>query len=48
MNYLNGPLLAYIFPEIDSRTIPLEAITYYVQHGLMFVIPIYLLRHGGM
>ncbi|KAG4065235.1 hypothetical protein HA402_012677 [Bradysia odoriphaga] len=47
LNYLNGPLLAYVFPEIESRTIPFEACTYYIQHGLMFIIPIYLLRQGG-
>lgn len=47
LNYLNGPLLAYVFPEIESRTIALEAATYYIQHGLLFVIPIYLLKYGG-
>lgn len=47
LNYLNGPLLAYLFPEIDSRRVALERQTYYVQHGLMFVIPIYMLNEGG-
>lgn len=47
VNYLNGPLLAFLFPEHDSRRITFELPTYYVQHGLMFVIPIYLLRLGG-
>lgn len=47
INYLNGPLLAFLFPEHDSRKITFELPTYYVQHGLMFVIPFYLLRHGG-
>lgn len=47
INYLNGPLLAFLFPEHDSRKITFELPTYYIQHGLMFVIPIYLLRHGG-
>lgn len=47
INFLNGPLLAFLFPELDSRRITFELPTYYVQHGLMFVIPLYLLRHGG-
>lgn len=47
INYLNGPLLAFLFPEHDSRKITFELPTYYVQHGLMIVIPIYLIRHGG-
>lgn len=47
INYLNGPLLAFLFPEHDSRKITFELPTYYIQHGLMFVIPAYLLRQGG-
>lgn len=47
LHFLNGPLLAFLFPEHDSRRITFELPTYYIQHGLMFVIPIYLLRHGG-
>lgn len=44
MNYMNGPMLAFIFPETDSRKIPMEVILYWVQHGLMFINSIYLLR----
>ncbi|XP_033228204.1 transmembrane protein 164 [Belonocnema kinseyi] len=47
MNYLNGPLLAYVFPETESRNIFADKACYYVQHGLMVVIPYYLLRLGG-
>lgn len=47
INFLNGPLLAFLFPEHDSRKITFELSTYYMQHGLMFVIPFYLIRHGG-
>lgn len=47
INYLNGPLLAFLFPEHESRKITFELPTYYIQHGLMFVIPAYLLRQGG-
>lgn len=49
MNYMNGPMLAFIFPETDSRRIVMEMILYWVQHGLMFINSIYLLRlkHEG-
>ncbi|XP_058466300.1 uncharacterized protein LOC131439382 isoform X2 [Malaya genurostris] len=48
MNYLNGPLLAFMFPETDSRQLPMEAAIYWIQHALMCIIPIYLLRTGGV
>ncbi|XP_058838964.1 uncharacterized protein LOC131694329 [Topomyia yanbarensis] len=48
MNYLNGPLLAFMFPETDSRQLPLEAAIYWIQHALMCIIPIYLMRTGGV
>ncbi|KAB0797905.1 hypothetical protein PPYR_08898 [Photinus pyralis] len=48
LNFLNGPLLAFIFPETDTRILPLEASIYWIQHGLMFVVPYYLLRLGGV
>ncbi|XP_065090742.1 uncharacterized protein LOC135711711 [Ochlerotatus camptorhynchus] len=48
MNYLNGPLLAFMFPETDSRQLPLEAAAYWIQHALMCIIPIFLLRTGGV
>ncbi|XP_035791032.1 uncharacterized protein LOC118466163 [Anopheles albimanus] len=48
MNYLNGPLLAFMFPETDSRQLALEASLYWIQHALMVIIPIYLLKTGGV
>ncbi|CAH1644941.1 unnamed protein product [Spodoptera littoralis] len=47
LNLLNGPLLAFLFPETASRKIFAEAALYWIQHGMMFVIPYYLLRIGG-
>ncbi|XP_043276162.1 uncharacterized protein [Venturia canescens] len=47
LNFLNGPVLAYLFPEIESRHILPDKAMYYLQHGLMLVIPYYLLRVGG-
>ncbi|XP_052862491.1 uncharacterized protein LOC128269152 [Anopheles cruzii] len=48
MNYLNGPLLAFMFPETDSRQLALEESIYWIQHALMCIIPIYLLKTGGV
>ncbi|XP_076294669.1 transmembrane protein 164 isoform X1 [Lasioglossum baleicum] len=48
LNFLNGPVLAYLFPETESRGIFADKALYYIQHGLMVVIPYYLLRLGGV
>ncbi|XP_063359067.1 transmembrane protein 164 [Cydia amplana] len=48
LNLLNGPLLAFLFPETASRQIPAEAALYWIQHGMMCVIPYYLFRIGGV
>ncbi|XP_050070104.1 uncharacterized protein LOC126558181 [Anopheles maculipalpis] len=48
MNFLNGPLLAFMFPETDSRQLPLESSIYWIQHALMCIIPVFLLRNGGV
>ncbi|XP_043250201.1 transmembrane protein 164 [Colletes gigas] len=48
LNFMNGPVLAYLFPEIESRNIFADKALYYIQHGLMIVIPYYLLRLGGV
>ncbi|KAJ8680975.1 hypothetical protein QAD02_016762 [Eretmocerus hayati] len=44
---LNGPVLAYMFPETECRPMFADKAVYYIQHGLMAVIPYYLLRIGG-
>ncbi|GAB1867283.1 Transmembrane protein 164 [Camponotus japonicus] len=48
LNLLNGPVLAYLFPETESRIIFADKSMYYIQHGLMLVIPYYLLKIGGV
>ncbi|XP_024946868.1 transmembrane protein 164 isoform X2 [Cephus cinctus] len=48
LNFMNGPALAYMFPEIESRQIFADKSMYYIQHGLMVVIPYYLFRLGGV
>ncbi|CAG9863434.1 unnamed protein product [Phyllotreta striolata] len=47
LNLMNGPVLAYMFPETDTRLLPLENFVYWAQHGMIFVVPYYLLRMGG-
>ncbi|KAH0564324.1 transmembrane protein 164 [Cotesia glomerata] len=48
MNLMNGPVLAYLFPETESRKLFADKAMYYLQHGLMLVIPYYLTRIGGV
>ncbi|XP_058804720.1 transmembrane protein 164 [Phymastichus coffea] len=44
---LNGPVLAYVFPETDCRPMFADKAVYYIQHGLMAIVPYYLIRLGG-
>ncbi|CAG9767951.1 unnamed protein product [Ceutorhynchus assimilis] len=48
LNYLNGPILALVFYETETRLLPLEAAVYWIQHLLILVVPYYLLRIGGV
>ncbi|XP_068145701.1 transmembrane protein 164 [Drosophila tropicalis] len=47
MSNLNGPFLAFLFPEVEGRTYPFEQATYWIQHALLYIIPIYILRSGA-
>lgn len=47
MNNLNGPFLAFLFPEVECRTLPFEQATYWIQHGMLYIIPAYILRTGA-
>ncbi|XP_017104083.1 transmembrane protein 164 [Drosophila bipectinata] len=47
MSNLNGPFLAFLFPEVEGRTYPFEQSTYWIQHALLYIIPIYIIRSGA-
>ncbi|KAF2364032.1 Transmembrane protein 164 [Trinorchestia longiramus] len=48
LNYLNGAILAILFPVTNTRVLPFEEELYWLQHMLMLVTPYYLLRLGGV
>ncbi|XP_071454248.1 transmembrane protein 164 [Hetaerina americana] len=46
--FLNGAILAFLFPNTESRILPCEASLYWIQHSMMLIVPIYLLCLKGV
>lgn len=48
LHMMNGPLLALIFPVLNTRLLPNEQLIYYVQHVFILLLPLFLMKEGGV
>nr|CAX73116.1 budding uninhibited by benzimidazoles 3 homolog [Schistosoma japonicum] len=47
VHMMNGPLLALTFPVLNTRFLPFERVTYFVQHFLIILIPTTFLNQNS-
>ncbi|CAM1310816.1 TMEM164 (predicted) [Pycnogonum litorale] len=45
---IHGAVLAILLPVLNTRLLPFEAEVYWLQHGMMLIIPFYFLRLRGV
>ena len=45
--FLHCPIMACILPVTNTLFLPFEVATYWIEHILLLVVPVYLLRSGG-
>lgn len=48
LNFMNGAILAILFPVTNARMLPFELEVYWIQHIMMLITPYYMLRLGGV
>eukprot|EP00095_Tigriopus_kingsejongensis_P006433 snap_masked-scaffold469_size162558-processed-gene-0.22 protein:Tk06433 transcript:snap_masked-scaffold469_size162558-processed-gene-0.22-mRNA-1 annotation:"hypothetical protein DAPPUDRAFT_61547" len=46
--FLHGPIMAIVFPVTNTLFLPCEVTTYWGEHLLLMLVPLYLLRRGGV
>lgn len=45
---MHGPLMAVIFPVTNTLFLPGEVATYWIEHALLLIIPVFLLKFAKL
>jgi len=45
--FLHCPIIACVLPVTNTLFLPFEVATYWIEHVLLLIVPVYLLRSGG-
>ncbi len=48
LSFLQGVVMAVLLPVTNTLFLPGEVFVYWFEHGVLIVVALYLLRHGGM